>query len=123
MTLSTKLHQVACCFTAGDHGSLSFVRRLDPKRVISNIGRRIAELRVARGWTQEAFAEVLGMATQNVARIEQGRADFRVTTLVRLATALGCDPQVLWEPPTTRKPRPGRPKATTSGKTVTSARP
>jgi transcriptional regulator with XRE-family HTH domain len=71
------------------------VRRLDPKRVISNIGPRIAELRVARGWTQEAFAEVLGMATQNVARIEQGRADFRVTTLVRLATALGCDPQLL----------------------------
>jgi transcriptional regulator with XRE-family HTH domain len=93
------------------------VRRPDPQRVIANIGRRIAELRVARGWTQEAFAEVLGMATQNVARIEQGRSDFRVTTLVRVATALECDPQVLWQPPTTRKPRPGRPKATQPAKT------
>lgn len=86
------------------------MRHRGPERVIRDIGRRIAELRVAKGWTQEKFAEVLGMATQNVARLEQGRSDCRVSTLVRVARGLGCDPRALWEAPSSRRPGPGRPR-------------
>lgn len=81
-----------------------------PERVITDIGRRIAELREERGWTQEQFAEKLRMALQNVGRLEQGRSDFRVSTLVRVSRALGCDVARLLEIPTTRAARrPGRP--------------
>lgn len=95
------------------------MRHRSPQRVIADIGRRIAELREARGWTQERFAEVLRIAPQNVARLEQGRADFRVSTLVRVARVLGADARALWEIPLSRKPRkPGRPKkATTTSRT------
>jgi hypothetical protein len=41
--------------------------------------------------------------------MEQGRQDFRVTTLVRLARKLGCDPRDLWDAPTQPPPRRGRP--------------
>jgi transcriptional regulator with XRE-family HTH domain len=85
------------------------VRQRTPDQVVRDIGRRIAELRIAKGWTQARFAEVLGIAVQNVARIEQGRQDFRVRTLVRVARRLGCDPGELWQRPTTPRPRPGRP--------------
>jgi transcriptional regulator with XRE-family HTH domain len=84
--------------------------RRSPDRVVHDIGRRIAELRTAKGWTQTGFAEVLGIAVQNVARMEQGRQDFRVRTLVRAAAHLGCEPGALWERPTTRRPKPGRPR-------------
>jgi transcriptional regulator with XRE-family HTH domain len=85
------------------------VRPRSPDQIVRDIGRRIAELRAAKGWTQATFAEKLGTAVQNLARMEQGRQDFRVRTLVRLARKLGCEPRDLWDPPTTPRPRPGRP--------------
>jgi transcriptional regulator with XRE-family HTH domain len=69
----------------------------------------MAEIRIERGWTQARFAEVLGIAVQNVARMEQGRQDFRVKTLVNVARKLNCDPIELWRTPTTLRPNRGRP--------------
>jgi len=85
------------------------MRPRKPEQVVKDIGRRIAELRVEKGWTQADLAEALGIAVQNVARMEQGRQDFRVRTLVRVAVTLGCEPGRLWDRPTTSRPRPGRP--------------
>ena len=82
----------------------------NPKRIIRDIGRRIAELRAARGWTQAHFAEVLGIAVPNLQRMEQGRQNFTVRTLVAVARKLGCEPRQLWEPPSTPRPKPGRPR-------------
>jgi transcriptional regulator with XRE-family HTH domain len=78
--------------------------------VLADIGRRIAELRAERGWTQAHFAEVLGIAVSNVQRMEHGRQNFTVRSLVTLAGKLGCSPFSLWEAPTTRRSRPGRPR-------------
>ncbi|HEY3820124.1 MAG TPA: helix-turn-helix transcriptional regulator [Polyangiaceae bacterium] len=80
-------------------------------RVIRDIGRRIAELRADRGWTQAHFAEVLGIAVPNLQRVEQGRQNLTVRTLVRVARKLGCHPRMLWEAPMTPRPKPGRPPA------------
>jgi transcriptional regulator with XRE-family HTH domain len=82
---------------------------------VRDVGRRIAELRVAKGWTQAEFAEALGIAVQNVGRMEQGRQDFRVRTLVRVARKLGCEPGELWARPTSARPKPGRPKPRLDG--------
>ena len=79
-------------------------------RVIAGIGRRIAELRAANGWTQARFAEKLGIALQNVQRMEQGRQNFTVRTLVNVARKLGCDASELWQPPATQPSGRGRPR-------------
>ncbi len=79
-------------------------------RVIRDVGRRIAEIRLEREWSQARLAEELGIALQNLQRMEQGRQNFTVRTLVRVAQKLGCEPRELWEPPTTARPKPGRRK-------------
>jgi transcriptional regulator with XRE-family HTH domain len=89
------------------------VRSRSPDSVVRDIGRRIAEIRAAKGWTQARFAEALGIAVQNVARMEQGRQEFRVKTLVRVAQRLGCDPADFWTRPSTVRPNRGRPRVTT----------
>ncbi len=40
------------------------MRQRKPDQVVRDIGRRIAELRMAKGWTQEDLAEALGIAVQ-----------------------------------------------------------
>lgn len=78
-------------------------------RIIRQIGRRIAEVRRERGWSQSELAAELGIALQNVQRMEQGRQNFTVRTIVSVARTLGCAPRDLWEEPTTRAPKRGRP--------------
>lgn len=83
---------------------------LSADQIIRNVGRRVAELRAAKGWTQASFAEFLGIAVPNLQRMEQGRQNFTVRTLVTVARKLGCDPRELWDPPSTPRPKPGRPR-------------
>ncbi len=78
-------------------------------QVVREIGRRIAELRAEKGWSQARFAEVLGIALQNLQRMEQGRQNFTVRTLVKVARKLDCAPRDLWAPPDTPPPKRGRP--------------
>lgn len=84
-------------------------------KVLRDIGRKIAEIRAAKGWTQERFAEALGIAVQNVARMEQGRQNLTVRTIVRLARTLGCTPRSLWDPvrvgPSKHRARKAKPVA------------
>jgi transcriptional regulator with XRE-family HTH domain len=84
---------------------------LDPDKTCKNIGRRIAELRQARGWTQEAFAVRLRATFQWISQVEGGR-NLTIHSLVKIANALGADLRELLEPPhpSTRRRGPGRPK-------------
>lgn len=49
----------------------------------------IRRLRLARGWSQSMLAETVGTSQSHIALIESGRADIRLTTLQKLAKALG----------------------------------
>lgn len=49
------------------------------------VGARVRELRMARALTQESFAEQVGMLAPNYARLEQGRSNPTVSTLLRIA--------------------------------------
>lgn len=75
--------------------------------ILRELGKRIGELRRARGLTQETAAERLGMLAPNYARIEQGRQNVTVDTLVRIVRVLGEDVRVadLFAPPTTTERR------------------
>lgn len=74
-----------------------------------SVGLRIQELRRARGETQESFAAKLGMLSPNYARIEQGRMNVTIDTLVRIAAGLKVELAELFAPTKARRPKPGRP--------------
>lgn len=74
--------------------------REDPERILRDIGQRVAEVRVERDWTQERFAEELGVTTNYVQRIERGGQNLTIHRLVWLAAALGVSFMDLLTPPT-----------------------
>ena len=53
------------------------------------IGRRIQAARVAADISQETLAEKIGMTRGNYARIEQGRMNVALDSLLRIAAGLG----------------------------------
>jgi transcriptional regulator with XRE-family HTH domain len=85
------------------------VVREDPERLVRDIGRRIAELRALRGWTQQEFAARLGISVRYLARLERGLQNFTVHRLVWLAGSLGIRTVDLFVPPRSRHVRTGRP--------------
>lgn len=78
------------------------------------VARRIAEVRVGLGLTQEAVAERLGISLKGVQRIEQGRQNLTLRTLVRVAQVLGVQVIALFEAPTAKQVRRGRPAKVTT---------
>jgi transcriptional regulator with XRE-family HTH domain len=54
-----------------------------------SVGRNFARLRLAKGFTQERFAELSGFTQQYVSGLERGRRNPTVVTLYHLAQALG----------------------------------
>jgi transcriptional regulator with XRE-family HTH domain len=78
--------------------------------LVRDVGRRIAEVRAAKGLTQERFAEAMGIELRNVQRLEGGRANITLSTLARVARALGVLPTALLETPASRVTVRGRPR-------------
>lgn len=83
----------------------------EPDKVRRSIGLRIIELRRDRKLTQEDFAERLGMDVRHLRRIEAGKVNFTIDTIVKLAIALKASTVDLFNPPSRKQLRqPGRPK-------------
>ena len=55
------------------------------------IGRRIAELRDRRGWSQRALARTVGLDQAVLSRVESGKRQARASELEKLASALGVE--------------------------------
>jgi transcriptional regulator with XRE-family HTH domain len=53
------------------------------------VSRRIREVRTAKGLTQEFVSAHAGLTRANYSRLENGLAVVKVTTLYRIAQALG----------------------------------
>jgi transcriptional regulator with XRE-family HTH domain len=68
---------------------------MDMRRLV---GRNFARLRLAKGFTQERFAEVSGVTQQYVSGLERGKRNPTVVTLYHIATALGVTPVELVSP-------------------------
>ena len=82
-----------------------------PENVVAYVAANVRRLRVAGHLTQEGLAETAGLSAIHLRRIEAGKADLRVTMLVRLAVALGCEPWRLLRPAAPVERRAGRPPA------------
>jgi transcriptional regulator with XRE-family HTH domain len=62
-----------------------------------HIGERLKRQRTRRALTQAELADRAGVTTATVARIERDEIEPRMTTLRKLAEALGVDPAELVE--------------------------
>jgi transcriptional regulator with XRE-family HTH domain len=67
------------------------------RRVAVQLGHRIRELRRELGWTVEEAAERFGIEPAHVRRIEAGRTNPSLATLVSIAHGLGTDVPSLLE--------------------------
>lgn len=64
---------------------------------LATFARNLASARAAADLTQEEVSERSGVHPTEVSRIERGERDPRVTTVLRLATALEVPPAKLFE--------------------------
>lgn len=81
------------------------------KRVMRNVGRRVAELRAEHGLTQQELAEAGGFSAKYLQRIEAGEANLTIRSLVRLARLMQVSTRELFEPAKTRRQGRGRPRS------------
>jgi transcriptional regulator with XRE-family HTH domain len=72
----------------------------------TGFGRRLKELREAKGWSQGKLAEEAGMNLWGIAKLEQGVNEPRWETVRALAEALGVTPNdfLTEEEPTAEEP-------------------
>jgi transcriptional regulator with XRE-family HTH domain len=70
------------------------VREASPE-LVAAVARRIKALRQARGLTQDAVAEALGIAVKNVQRLEAGGQNLTLKTLAHVADVLDVEPYEL----------------------------
>lgn len=66
-------------------------------------GERLRQLREARGWVQEQLADVAGVSTATISRIEAGLREPGWGTVVKLARALGVSVAAFDEPEPPRR--------------------
>jgi len=66
----------------------------DPKRTL---GRKIRELREAKGASQEKLAELAELHRTYIGSVERGERNVSLENIVRLARALGTTPSKLLE--------------------------
>jgi tetratricopeptide (TPR) repeat protein len=57
---------------------------------LTAIGKRVADLRQARGWSQKRLARASGVHNSHISRIERGQREAGEHVLRRVAEALGC---------------------------------
>lgn len=83
--------------------------RLDADAVLRDFGARIAELRVAKDMTQQEFAEFAGFTVKYLQRVEAGRANLTIRSLVEFANRFDVSVVDLLARPARRASKPGRP--------------
>jgi len=65
-------------------------------RVLEQLGKNIKRLRTQNGYSQEEFAEKIGIATNTLSSIERGFAFMTVTTLEKISDILNVQPYELF---------------------------
>lgn len=90
------------------------MRRPSPEQVKKDLGRRLAEIRRLREWTQAQLAEEADVSTPYIARVEAGRENLTLDSITRFATLLKVQVLHLFLPPTDPRVKRGRPRRPSS---------
>lgn len=64
---------------------------MDKQTLLKKFGKNVKIARIKKDWTQEKFAEILGVNSNYVACIECGRQNMSLGKILELANALGVD--------------------------------
>jgi len=92
---------------------------MDMRRLV---GKNVRRIRLAKGLTQEAFAERSGFSQQYLSDLERGQRNPTVVTLYELATALGVKHSELIAPDSLSRPEAPQTKAGKPARTSGRAR-
>lgn len=65
---------------------------------LTTIGQNIKSLRQYRGLSQKELAELCRMDQARITNIENGKSNFEINTLVRIASALNCTIDIILKP-------------------------
>jgi transcriptional regulator with XRE-family HTH domain len=82
--------------------------------LLKKIGRRIAELRQDADLTQEQLAAKLKITLKYLQRVEAGRHNLSVDSLVRYTRVLKAEPKALFDEPRSLTVNVGRPRKRSS---------
>lgn len=86
-------------------------RAPDPDEAVRAFGRRVAEVRHERAWTQEQLAERADVSVRYIQHIEQGTQNLTIRSAVKIAGVLRVAIGELFEAPRRAKPSKGRPRS------------
>ena len=87
------------------------MRKLNARGIVDDFGRRVAEVRREREWTQLQLSERWGVSLHYVKMVERGRENLTIESIALLAHVLKAKPSELLEPPASRaRRRAGRPR-------------
>lgn len=86
------------------------MKPIDPDRLLRDAGRRLAEVREARGLTQQALADELGVTMRYVQSVEGGKENLTLRSLAGYASVLRVSIPEVFQPPASRRPKIGRPR-------------
>lgn len=75
--------------------------------LLQRFGENVRRARHARGWTQEDLSAETNLAVVQVSRIERGKREVRLSTLVRLLDGLEVQPETLLDGLLRRSDPPG----------------
>jgi len=65
------------------------------ENAVGRFGRNVKALRLEKRWTQEELADRSGLTPVQISRVERGAREVRLTTLLRLMSALETTPDRL----------------------------
>jgi DNA-binding Xre family transcriptional regulator len=71
------------------------VEDADMDDTTQQFGENVRRARHERGWTQEDLSARTGLAVVQISRIERGKREIRLTTLIRLLDAFDVAPETL----------------------------
>jgi transcriptional regulator with XRE-family HTH domain len=63
--------------------------------MLKQFGNNVRQARHERGWTQEDLSAKTGLAVVQISRIERGKREIRLSTLIRLLDAFDMAPETL----------------------------
>ena len=61
---------------------------MSDKEILKNLGKRIANLRIDNGFTQNELADLIDIERSNLARVEAGNTNPTYLTLLKISIAL-----------------------------------
>ena len=67
------------------------ISRMTDENFLKKIGKRVAETRKRKGYSQTDLGSIIDMETSNLSAIENGRQNPSSLTLKRIADALDCE--------------------------------